>query len=261
MPQGQSYSLSSTDHNSLSNTSARAHYMQPLLRCNHILLFVRGKSHCTKERLDFDLNSRGDVMNNSVHRDRKTWSSIEGPVCSVLFSINHVGAAQTWDQNMWEKKDWWEEMMEMKRFHLVRSPPLSLPLCLSLNLLPLSEECRGEALLIVCQGCHKDSSLKISIIWKEHTHIHTISFLLLPHKHNPPIFVLMCLCLSLFMLLYLKLAPLFLTQYKHTVFLSLHSRNGGEKGGVMSTPQHNKCVWVCLYTLYVYSPLGTMAQG
>lgn len=117
----------------------------------------------------------------------------------------------------------------MKGFHLERSPPLPLylSLCLSLSLLPLSEECFLFA--------NVDSSLKIS------------HYLAETHTHIPRIVLSMRVWLTLDP----ATQPQSLSDSTKT-FPSLHSLNGGERGCVTSTPdQINVFVHesVCMYAI------------
>lgn len=113
------------------------------------------------------------------------------------FSINHLRTASTWDadQNQQERKDWWIVLWMRWNGSIWRGRHLCLPLCLSLSLLPLSEECRGEASLCICQGRHMDSSPLSGRNTHKHTYNHILA-LTTQTKSLPALFMSLPLIVS-----------------------------------------------------------------
>ena len=189
-----------------------------------------------------------DIMNNSS--DGKTWN-----LC-VHRPLQHKSSPRGLDMRQRsesERKDWWIVLWVRWNGSIWRGRHLCLPLCLSLGLLPLSKECRREAKLSVCQGCHMHSSQKSPLFGrKTHTHTHTYNHIIISHHTNKnrslpspdpsvSLFVSVLLshthsCHTTTVSLWFNKQTHTLTHrhththtHTHTLLLSLHSRNGGER--------------------------------
>lgn len=109
--------------------------------------------------------------------------------------INHLRAA--WTRSPTSIRDRGrgeidEQLLEMMNRSMWRGRHLWLPLCLSLGLLPLSEECRGRRCSLSAGVVTQiPGPQKKTLYYLAETHTGSFT-LLFPHKYSPPVF----LCVS-----------------------------------------------------------------